>query len=395
MVIDSIIKNGCDAAVLALTAQERWAAARKVAPRSNGEYMVVLAVALLLVVLVLLLWWISYRRHPAPRTQAQDLFSDGAARKGLTPRERQVLLAVVARSGIRRNHDIFTTPDAYDRGVAKLLKECVRRRTPQESERLGAELADLRTKLAYRVAVGGQQAGGASSRDIPVGTEVELSRADSETPVIAGAVASSSGSEIVIEAQETVGGAPGENWQVQYRHDGRAWLLTSSCISCADKRLVLNHGTPVRPSGSMRRQDFAIRAPAIVAHFPFVQAVTQPGDTAPTDWFDLVRGTVTQVSDTSLQVRSPLSVAVGERVIVMFALTPAGSNRRTGDAQAQGHIVGRVGRVSHRQAAGEETVMTVELADLSGRETAELMRLAQAAASGAGGPAGARVMQGV
>jgi len=142
----------------------------------------------------------------------------------------------------------------------------------------------------------------------------------------------------------------------------------------------------------MRRQDFAVCAPATVAHFPFIQT-TQPADMAPTDWFELVRGTVTQVSDTSLQVRSALSVSVGERVLVMFALSPAGSNHATDDAQS--HIVGHVGKVSRRQAAGEETVMTVELTDLSGRETGELLRLAQAAASGAGGPADARVMQGV
>jgi hypothetical protein len=314
MIINSIMRNGCYAAVLALTAQERWAGARRVDPQSNREYLLVLAIALLLMVLVLLLWWVSYRRHATPRAPAQDLFSDSAARKGLVPRERQVLLAIVARSGLRRNHDIFTTPDAFDRGAARLLEECARGRTPQERERLRVELANLRTRLAYRMPAGGQQAGLTSSRDIAV-----------------------------------------------------------------------EHA---------RRGDLAIHAPATVAHFPFIQTATQPGDMAPTDWFELVRGTVTQVSATGLQVSSSLSVSVGERVLVMFALTPAGADDGTRDARQQCHIIVHVGRVSRRQAAGEETVMTVDLTDLAGREIGELLRLVQAAASGTDGPVGARVTQG-
>ena len=394
MVINSIMRNGYDVAVLALTAQERWAASRKVSPRSNGEYLVVLAIALLLAALVLLLWWISYRRHSKPRAQAQDLFSDGATRKSLGLRERQVLLAVVARSGIRRNHDIFTTPDAFDRGAAKLLQECTRRRTPEESERLRAELADLRTKLAYRVATGGQQAGSTSSRDIPVDMAVEVSRTNPEGPLIPGVVVSNDGPGIAVETQEPAGGAPGESWQIRYHHDGRTWELATSCVSCADRKLVLDHGAPVRASGLARREDLAVHAPAIVARFPFIQTATPSGDAPPTDWFEFVRGAVTHVSDTNLQIRCPLSVSVGERVLVMFTLTPGGADDGLGDAHQQGHIVGHVGRVTRCHAAGQETVMIVDLTDLAGREIGELMRLAQAAISGAGAPVGTRVTQG-
>jgi len=77
---------------------------------------------------------------------------------------------------------------------------------------------------------------------------------------------------------------------------------------------------------------------------------------------------------------------VGERVLVVFALAPADA---TNDARLSGHVIGQVGRVEQRQAAGEETVITVGLTDLADGQVDELMRLAQAAASGA------QVVQGV
>lgn len=397
MTISSIMRDGCDSALLALTALERWAAAGKVHPRSTAEgYSSILAIALLLLALVALLWWVSYKRHATRPVSPRPSFSDGAERKGLGARERQIVLAIVARSGLRRSHDIFTTPDAFDQGAAKLLGECARSRTPQESGRLRAEVAGLREKLAYRAPVKREQAKPASSRDIPVGAAVELLRRDNpEGPTIGAIVVRNDDLEIAVETQMPVGGEAGEDWRVRYRLDGRDWQFDTCSVSGEDRKLILNHGEQVHAAVRDRSERVAIRAPATVARFPFIQAAAmQPGDAAATDWFELVRGVVTWVSDTGVQIRSPLQVPVGERVLVVFALAPAGADDGTNAASRQGHIVGHVGRVKHQQTTGEETVMTVDLTSLADREIEALVHLAQAAASSAGRPAGARVMQG-
>jgi len=290
--IVSTVWDSLDAAMLALTASERWAATRKIHPRSTEEYSTILAIALLLLALLILLWWVSRRRTYVPPVPARDLFSDAATRRGLGPRERHILLAIVVRSGLERNHDIFITPDAFDQGAAKLLEECAHSRTPEEMERLRVEMAGLRERLAYRVTVKGEQ----TENDRP------------------------------------------DRWSVQ--------------------------------------------APAVVARFPFVQtAKTESGDKVPTDWFELVRGVVTHVSDSSLQIRSPLEVQAGEKVMVVFTLASAASGEATQDAEPCEHIISHVGRVRYRQAAGGESEITVSLTNLADHETDELIRLAKAAVS--------------
>jgi hypothetical protein len=397
MIISSIMWDSCDAALLALTAAERWAAARRVYPRSAEEYSSIVAIALLLLALVVLLWWVSYRRNATPRVLKRDLFSDGAERKGLGSRERQILSAIVARSGLRRSHNVFTTPDAFDQGAAKLLEECAHSRTAQEKERLQAEVAGLREKLVYRVPTKkGEQAKLVSSRDIPVGAAVELLRRDDlEGPAMGAVVIRNDDLEVAVEMQVSVAVAAGEDWRVRYRLDGHTWQFDTCSVSCEDGRLVLNHGEPVHVGERDHPDHLVIHAPATVARFPFLQAAAmQPADAAPTDWFEPVRGVVTQVSDASLQIRSPLRVSVGERVLVVFALVPGGAEGETHEASRQGYIVGHVGRVERRQAAGEEMVMTVDLTGLAEREINELVRLAQTAGPGEGRPADARVTQG-
>ncbi len=299
MIIGSIIRDHHDTALLALTALERWAAARKVHPRSGEDYSMIVVVTLLLLALVLLLWWVRHRRPHVPLTQARDLFSDAAARRGLGARDRQMLLAIVARSGLARSQDIFITPDGFDQGAAKLLEECTRSHTAQETERLRLEVAALRERLAYRVRDDHEQA-------VPQGHRVT-----------------------------------------------------------------------------------SLDVPATIARFPFVQAaVAGISDMGPMDWLEWVHGVVTVVSESGLQIRSPLTAQVDDRVLVVFSLAPAEKGEATPDAGHRGHIILHVGRVTHRHAAGDEVAITVDMTDLTSLEVEELIHLAQAAVPDA------RVLQG-
>jgi hypothetical protein len=137
-----------------------------------------------------------------------------------------------------------------------------------------------------------------------------------------------------------------------------------------------------------RPDSFAVHAPAMVARLPFIQA-TESEDMTTVDWLEPVHAVVTEVSDSHLQVRSPLPVQVDERVLVLFALGPAGAGEVTNGAGHRGRIIRHVGRVTRRQTVDEETVIAVDVTNMTDRELDELMRLAQAAA------ADAPLMQGV
>lgn len=386
----------CDNAVLALTALERWAATRKVNPRATEEYSAIVAITLLLLALVILLWWVSHRRwHPRVQVSRQDLLVDGAERKGLAARERQVLLAIAIRSGLKRSHDIFTTPDAFDEGAGKLLDECARSRTPQEMERLRMEVAGLREKLAYRTPAKREQGASTSSRDIPVGTPVELLRRDHvDDPAIGAVVVRNDDLEIAVETQMPIDAAGRQEWRVRYRFGGRTWQFDTSSVAGEDRRLVLNHGEAVRAVQRDRAERLALQVPATVARFPFIQTGTvQPGEMPAAGWFELVHGVVTQVSDASLQIRSSLRVETGERVLVLFTLAAGEGDDGVQHGNRRSHIIGHVGRVKHRQMVDSETIITVDLTDLTSREIDELVRLAHAA-SGEQKQAVAPVMQG-
>jgi hypothetical protein len=139
--------NVWDAALLALTPIERWSAVRRVDPRPPHEYSPLLAITLLLLALVVLLWLVGHRRKTRSAGPSRELFWDEAVRRMFGAREREILAAIAARSGLRRGEDIVTAIDAFDRGAAKLLRENAGSRTPEELTRLRADVARLREKL--------------------------------------------------------------------------------------------------------------------------------------------------------------------------------------------------------------------------------------------------------
>ncbi len=135
--------NVWDAASLALTPIERWSAVRRVDPRPPHEYSPLLLILVLLLALVVLLWLVSRRRKPRSAAPSRELFWDEAVRR-FGAREREILAAIAARSGLRRREDIVTSIDAFDRGAAKLLRESAASQTPEELFRLRADVARLR-----------------------------------------------------------------------------------------------------------------------------------------------------------------------------------------------------------------------------------------------------------
>ena len=152
--------QGIEYIVLALTPAERWSAAQQVNVASRTEYGFMLGAGVALVVLAVLLMWVSYWRWAQRRQRKRELFTEDAMQRGLSARECQVLLAVVDRSGLRRPQDVLAREDAFDRGMARLLAEGARTRTPQENEQLKGELAEVREKLGYLIVLPcGEEAG--------------------------------------------------------------------------------------------------------------------------------------------------------------------------------------------------------------------------------------------
>jgi hypothetical protein len=392
-----------DAAVLALTAGERWAAARQGSSSSRAEYFSILILGALLLVLLVALWWVSSKRA-GKAGAAHDPLADAATRRGLDPRERQIFLAIVARSGLRRALDIFSSFEAFQRGAARLLAECGRRQTARENEQLGAQVDCVRRKIGYRP-VPAAASEPVSTRSIPVGAMVELLRpSDLDGVAIGAVVVRSDDLEIAVELPLPVDSAAGEPWCVRYHLHGLSCRFDMSTAGCEDRTLILNHGGQVHVAQSENVPAVAVHAPAVMARFPFLRSDEEPVDTSShpcvEPWLDPADVVATEVAGATLRLQGPCDVEVGERVLVMLRLTPgADSGEPTGQAPQHGHIVVHTGRVRDVQAAQNDVSITVELVGLSNLESDELIRLARECGaednpSATGAATGVRVMQG-
>jgi len=351
--------------ILASTATERWAAVRRMSPRSAPqEWFVLLGVAVMLVLLVLLIA-ISFRRHQQSKGQKAEKFNAEALRRDLSARERQILLAIAVRSGLRRTYEIFRTVDAFNRGATQLLAECAQTRTPQENAELKEEVSRLREKLGFRAVAKG---GGAvvrrhpTSRDIPLGKHIELTGRRAHEAVALGAeVLRNDEIELVVTLPAPLESKAGDSWLARYCPGLSAWEFRTSTVRCAGNRLTLSHSEQIHFVNRRRFPRVPVRAPAVIAHLPFLQSDLAAGaptsgdaggpggaEASPTAGAArpfspvFVEGTLTELAGPGLRIETKLPVQVDDRVLVVFRLAQNGDG-----TPARQRTVAAIGRVRH------------------------------------------------
>ncbi|MCX7055443.1 MAG: hypothetical protein NTU56_14800 [Proteobacteria bacterium] len=329
--------------VLGLTAIERWGATRRLEPRAAPHHWFVLVGFVVMLVLFSLLMAISYRRHQQGKSKAQkpETFADSAERRGLSVRERQILLAMAMRSGLPHAAEIFHDIDALNRGMTQLLAECAQTRTAQEIEDLKAEIARIRRKLGFDKASAGR--GGpaqeqASSRDIPVGAALELTgRSAGRAVTLRAEVLRNDEMEMAVALPAPLDSNAGDSWLARYCAGMSAWEFRTATVSCAGQTLVLSHSGEVHFINRRRFERVAVHAPALLAHLPFLRTDSAGGE-APV----FVESTVTELAGLGLKIETTLQVQVDDQILVVFRLTEG-----TDAAQAGAHTVAAAGRVKH------------------------------------------------
>jgi hypothetical protein len=373
--------------LLSLSPLERWEAARRLnTDRSYNDSFTVLA-GILLGVLVVLLIWVSYTRRVQRRAQTREVFSENAMRRGLGARDRQILLAVVMRSGLRRTHDVFTAVDAFDRGAFKLISECMRSRTPDENEHLRAEIGRLREKLGFQIAspVGGIVGlGQASSRDIPVGRSVELVRSGSqEGAVVHGDVMRNDEIEFAITLKEPLVSKSGDSWRARYYSGLSAWEFDTSTVRCDGQRLILNHSETVQSTNRRRFPRVSVRGHALIAYLPFRQGRASrvdmssdgirtvswvAGNRLESETPTFTEGRVKELAGPGLLLDAAIHVHPGDRVLVVFTLDSSMAPRVPGGWGT----ISAIGKVRHGRSTDSGMSIAVELMGLTDAEVDEL-----------------------
>ena len=174
--------TGCfNGIVLALTPVQRWGAAREFNNSFIAQRGFILIAVAVIVILTVLLAVVSFNRIRQGRKTTEKLFVEYAEKRGLTAHERQILLSIANKAGLKRNESIFTLFSAFDRGDAKVKENLVGQQTAKESEQLETVLLSLREKLGFKKEASFSRGSPAeskrlSSRQIPVGKTVHMTR---------------------------------------------------------------------------------------------------------------------------------------------------------------------------------------------------------------------------
>lgn len=395
MTVSGAIRTLPAASVLALSPWEKWAAARRLSTANGADaaldYWFLVAAVIALAILIGLLYQVSKRRKPPVKDLSRELFAEYALRRGLSPRERQILLAIVMRGGLLRSHDVFTSVDAFDRGANRLLAECLQARTAEENERLKSEVASLREKLGFQIqsaAAGSAAARKTSSREIPVGSTVRLTRRrDRNGVTIQGRIVRNDDIELAVDLETAVEAHSSDMWRVRYSYGLSVWEFDTNAASRGGTRLALNHSENVRFVNRRRFPRVAVSAAALIARFPFMCCPQTDGNAVAADEAApeapvFVPGELTELAGPGLRLEAPLEIRAGDRVLVAFRLSqmPTGENQAVARDEEDWVFEG-VGQVRHWRSTSQGASIAVELTALSDPEIDTLVRITNQAVS--------------
>ncbi len=360
---------------LALTPLQRWDAARNFNGIMTGRWFVIIIV-IAIVILTAILIVVTFNRVRQEREAAAQLFVEYANGRGLSARERQVLLDIAKKAGVKSKESIFTLPSVFERGVTKLEQSLAGRQTSEESSQLGTVLSRLREKLGFKkVTKASNTLEKLSSRQIPVGKRIHMTRRrERGGGVVESTIIRNGDTELEVRLDRPVKITFGDSWCIRYYFGPSVWEFDTSVVSYDGDILVLSHSDSVRFINRRRFLRVPVRKQAFIAHFPFAKS-TEQGWEPP----EFVPAIVTELAGSGLRIEAALQVKAGERVLVELNLDEKQAGDSTTDNAGTVRIIEDVGIVRHTKSIPDGMSIAVELTGLSDSDIDELVRVTNAA----------------
>ena len=266
--------------LLALSAGQRWQAAKRF-DSVLGQRWFILTGAVAVLVLTAALIIVSRLNAAREKEAAASAFVRLCGKRGLSQRERQILMMIVAKIQLKRSESIFSLATAFDRGANLLIEEALVQWGEQQCKQLRIELSLLREKLGFRKklasSVGSGKGAKPGTNQIPVNKSIELTRIKSHGPgTLTGLVVENNQMELTVKLDQPVESITGSPWRGRYYFGSSVWEFDTFEISCKEQTLALNHTDSVRFINRRSFPRVKISRPAYVALFPFSRTV-KPG----------------------------------------------------------------------------------------------------------------------
>jgi hypothetical protein len=413
MPIEHLMTSGFNVIFLTLTPTERWRAAGQHNSGFNLHWFILIAAACLIIMTVLLIM-ASYNRITRDRKVSGQLFFDYAEQRGLSGRERQLLLKIALKAGVKRKQAIFSMVGAYDTGAKKMIQECFAQQGVEESKWLRTELSFLREKLGFQkkstASIGSSsKLKRPSSRHILTGKKLYITRRKSPNlGEIESTVVKNDNIELSIKLTKPVESKLGELLRARYSFGASVWEFDSSVVRCNDDIVVLNHSDDIRFISRRRFLRVEVKKPAFVAHFPFSRTLSSNSNDNTRKRYALKKrsvnesdnwgppefmpATVTELGGPGLRIKTKLEVKVGNRILVIVNLSdekdhdqnphPKRSslrsvikhNSKNNRKNTQSKIIQDIGEVRHVKPMANYSSISVELTGLSDSDLNELIR---------------------
>ena len=408
MPIAHVMTSGFNIFVLALTPIERWKAAGRFNTGSPQHWFVLTAMAVIIILTTVFLI-VSYNRTAKQRKISKQLFFDFSKQRGLSGREREILLKIAHKAGLKKNQAIFSMAGAFDNGAGKMIKESLAQQGAEESKWLRTELSFLREKLGLKK-IPSASAGPLAklkkpgSRHIITGTILQITRRKNpDLGKIECTVIKNDNMELTVKLTTPIESNPGEFWRVYYNFGASVWEFDTSVARCNGDAIVLNHSDDVRLISRRRFLRVPVKKPAFIARFPFSRtlssnspaakqvSVNEPGNT----WVppEFIPATVTELGGSGLRLEAPLEVKAGDRILVIVNLgeekdrdlispqksTPLRSVLTKDKKRTPSKIVEDIGEVKRIRAIPNGFSIAVELTGLNNSNLNELICATNAA----------------
>ena len=287
-------------------------------------------IAGLVLIAVLLIVLALYRKSRAWQNEedSKKAFEENVERLNFDSIERQLLLDMAKYSKLKKIDSIFTMPQAFDLGSATLMKRSFSAgKSLVERKHLNQQIISLKEKLGFKKKHYSYSSNensfgpkGLSSRQIPVGRSVLISRIHSkEASPMSAKIIENNHFELKLSTSEAFKGKPGEIWRVLYQLGSVIWKFDSLVVSCEENELLLSHTENIRYINRRRFVHAPVNLHGYVAGFPCVRTVEDiQRDFLP----QFIAARITELSGPGLQIIAPMKVRTGERIMVIFELSP-------------------------------------------------------------------------
>jgi len=361
--------------LLALTPRERFEAMQRLDSGGGlhelltNKWFVLLGWSIIFILLMILIA-IRQQRNERNRKEMIRRFEGQADEFGLTVEERDLLFMISRHARLRQPANIFALPDAFDRGIAGLLKKKLQERCDEESMRqMNGTIETLKEKIGFVKSPyvhGGRFRSGRNltSRQITVGKFVGIVPTASKKSAPATA-------EEAVEAQvieNTQEGLrlrlcapvrlhPGEPCTLQVEFGAVLWGFETAVLASREEELRVHHADQARYLNRRRFLRVPVHKPALIAPFAMVFETSSMIPPRPV----FTPAEIKELSGPVLRLQTNLELEVHDRLLVLFEIEA-------------GRVIQDVGEVRRISETVTGRSVAVELIGLSDTVEDELIR---------------------